>query len=266
MGAAFNAGAILVLLGATASALAAQRLHSLRSFLEYGKLRRAKRKPQTLLEKLGEVTVNHGMFCHFYIWLDILVILKLLIYQSPTIRDVFLLIQGTRRAYEQIWLFHTSPTSTMHLSHYLIGLVFYTIQALCDVTECCDSIYFATTIFAVASTFQALCHRTLANTKKYLFPKFPFTSWSSNLYTACPHYGAEILIYSGLLLLSDCRSIFNHDHGLSSGFLTCLVSVVWVTTCLAISGNETRLYYEKQAALGNHRHSQSLWAIFPFIY
>lgn len=255
----FNAVASVILLCSAGAAVLAANFPPLNSFINYGKTRkRSLTASRSLVQILADVTVPKSWFYHFYILLVSLLVSRCYKKQSMNAREVFLLCQGLRRLLEQFYTFHASANSKMHLSHYIVGILFYTTQALCQVRIRANLTPTWWVAFFCVSIYQHLCHSTLGATPKYQFPAFPLIGKSDMLSTACPHYGAEIILYAIVFALADLDDA-------DGGFYFSLSSLIWVTVSLAISGETSRRYYSDPKVSKNHqRHIR--WAVIPLIY
>lgn len=237
-----------ILLLASSAVLIACNYSALHPILDYGKLIQGRDISSSKLKILFNILVPKQWFYHFYTELLILIIAKCLYFgRYPGLREVLLLIQGSRRLYEQLFVFPKS-NATMHLTHYAMGMLLYAIEAFYSPSE---SSYrcVAIILFIIGSMWQNSCHRALAGTKKYDIPQFPITSSYSALTTACPHYGAELLIYIAFLIMNP-------------SFIP-VATVIWIAISLGTSGQRSKEYYNKKCTDTN---THIKWAIFPLIY
>ena len=186
--------------------------------------------------------------------------------------SLFNLIQGIRRAHECIFVFVPSNKSNMHMSHYLVGIFFYTtinilpylwfLPTQSDILESATtttttnlypyslsfSMYdlIAIYLFAVASADQSRNHGHLSTLKKYTKPfKGLFE------YCCCAHYFDEIVIYL--------------SHFIIFRRLPSFLAFVWVVSNLSVSANETYIYYLNSTDQ-NDRIQNNYWRIIPFLY
>eukprot|EP01134_Creolimax_fragrantissima_P005463 CFRG5463T1 len=174
---------------------------------------------------------------------------------------VLMLLQTGRRLYESftfaIPVAPGSKPSTMHVAHYMVGLVFYAL--------CCSSLVFewniddtsfytdtydtvlmllGSFIFLWASKHQHRCHEILfelrlegelegisatngAEKSRY---KVPHGDWFR--YVSSPHYCAEIIIYVSILIATGLTNF------------TWLLSITFVASNLAWGAYQTQKWYK----------------------
>lgn len=254
-----NILASLILLCSTGTAVLAAVWPPLNSFIKYGKTRENKVSgPRFLVDILADVTVPKSWFFHFYILLLLLLSIRWYRAKSINLREFLLFCQGFRRLLEQFYTFHVSSSSRIHLSHYIVGMLFYAIQALSQVSIRPNTTLAWCVAFFFVSFYQHACHRTLRKTPKYELPIFPLIGESEVLSTACPHYGAEIALYAIFLGLSDSSVA-------DGGFYISLCSLIWVSASLCIAGEASRRYYT-DPKIAKIRQRNIRWAVIPMLY
>lgn len=227
----------VTLLAASVCVLAAKYIKALNPLLKYGKTWERSSKSQ--LSWLFNSTVPKRWFYHFYI-LSLAVVCVRSVQHGLSLRRLLLIIQASRRLAEELLLFRPS-NAKIHLTHYIVGIVFYFIQAWFHPATS-SPLYFRVLgiiLFIVGSIGQADCHWVLAHTKKYSFPDFRLRSVS------CPHYFFELLIYLGLL----CISV---------RWVPAYATVIWILVNLGASSLETHQYY-------NQRGASARFAIIPYV-
>lgn len=266
-----NVLAALFLLTSSFSVLIAKHFTGLKRLLDYGKVRKPAKDPHNgVFHKLIEFTVPKQFFWHFYAILVISVVIRSLAVNELSIRATLLLIQGIRRLIEQFALFSASPKSRMHISHYLVGIAFYFFQGVCNVE---DKHISGIVIFLIGWTLQLIFHRTLAKTVKYNIPEFPLLNSHRSLLTACPHYGAEVIIYLGFFVLSfDLSSLVSTTPVGVGGTVVTFLTLLWVFISLSVAGNQSRVYYNSiindKGACSQNESPNDLyfrWKLIPLI-
>lgn len=266
-----NVLAALFLSASSSSVLIAIRLPQLKRLLYYGKVRKPAKDTQNgLLEQMFELTVPKHFFWHFYAILIISVLFRSYITGNTNIRAILLLLQGIRRLIEQFMLFSSSPKSRMHISHYLVGILFYFFQGACNIN---DRHYFGIVLVLLGWTLQLVYHHALAKTVKYNIPKFPLINSYPSLLTACPHYGAEVIIYLGFFILSfDPHILISTSPAGVGGNVVTFLTLWWVLISLSVAGNQSRVYYnsliyqaEKDRVEESPNEYQIRWKLIPFI-
>lgn len=238
--------------------LGARCVPQLHRFFQHGKLRNSDENAGVphILKVLANVTVPKAWFAHFYFLFWGLMMMQCIVFWQRTnslalrLLWVLLTLQATRRSYESIFLTQWSTLSRMHVSHYLVGIVFYILIALnafrgtkqlsgVKVLEWVpenDRLSIGTTIFLLcfvfASVDQYFNHRHLAGLKKYTAPTRGLFAVVS-----CAHYFDEIVIYgavAGLLFVAD---------PMSSQAMAFLSGWLFVVVNLSISAMETHEFY-----------------------
>jgi 3-oxo-5-alpha-steroid 4-dehydrogenase 3 len=230
-----------------------------------------------MLDRIAAIQVPHSWFNHFYqvsvissvIWAYVLahngtvrrfmfsrVSPSSLQAPSMTIEQVWLLwlllcIQGSRRLLET-YLFAKPSKSTMHITHWLVGVTFYLVDGMAIWVEGVPSLMagrgttvsgisstlnaetcFCLLTFTAASFVQNRAHAHLASLKTYQMPPSPIFR-----YVLCPHYSAEIVIYIALALLAAPeRQLVN---------TTMMTALVFVTVNLCVTADGTKAWYIKR--------------------
>lgn len=165
-----------------------------------------------------------------------------------------LMVHSFRRLMENLFIFRFSSKSKMHISHYLVGVFFYSavnINVIINTSlgkddlqsepELDYKIFIPLFLFLIGFGDQFLNHFHLSKTIKYNLPNFGMFKL-----ICCAHYFDEILIYSSVYLL-----LWNS---------TSLISLIWVAVNLAVSSIETRNYYKI-----NNDGKIPKWSIVPFV-
>lgn len=252
-----NLGLVLM----TLSVLLVSLIPSLNLFLKYGKTLNtgdaARLGSHNLF--LLDLYVPKKWFTHFYLLhfalslLNVSIMIFLRQWHSSPLQIIFLMnmIQSTRRLYECIYVSKFSPTAKIHYFHYLVGIVFYTsvnlipflLQILAAKTETSGHTAIPVALFLFSSYDQFFNHIALSEQKKYTLPNVGFFR-----YVVCPHYMDECFIYFCIFLVYPCISLF--------------LVFFWVTVNLAISANQSYLFYRtnKDTNISNRCR------IFPKIY
>jgi len=199
-------------------------------------------------------------------------------------------LQVVRRWYESYYVERPSAEARIHVSHYIVGITFYSAMAPSTwidsyeawlrqgggigslaIDTSSDSLLFGLNgqcllgllVFVWASWHQYNCHVILASlrprpakgTDKHDKPKkhnykVPFGDWFR--YMVTPHYTAEMLIYLALYLMASSSPLTAN----SSTAPTLLCAWLWVVVNLGILARESDHWYrarfgDKYAALGN---------------
>lgn len=218
---------------ATFGVLLARFVPQLNVFLEYGKTWQRK---DSWLNKIS--AIPRDWFSHFYIYSFGLTLILTFIYPIQNGPLYFMvLIQAIRRSYEDL----TKPKSqaSMHVFHYLVGILFYTIQSIAPFEACSSSTFhtiFALILFVVSSWYQHVCHVYLVSLPKYTLPHFGSVLPQPFQYTLSPHYFFEILIYTAYLV-TNLNSMIAWS------------SLVWVIVCLSVSAEKTKSFYSQKFSL-----------------
>lgn len=167
-------------------------------------------------------------------------------------RLAFFLIIGhsSRRFFETLLIFKYNRTSKMNITHYLVGIFFYTainLQLFLNtdfkVTQKAKPdivLFLSLLLFLVASTDQFLNHAHLSGIKKYRIPRYGLFQR-----IVCAHYLDEIFIYLAVFGVLRTRTSF--------------LALVFVIVNLSISAIETRNYYKLR-----EEGKVPKWSIIPF--
>lgn len=169
-------------------------------------------------------------------------------------RFTFFLIIGhsARRFLESLWVFKYGKSSKMNISHYLVGVFFYTslnlqlflntdFKATKRASPDDILLLMSLLLFLVASTDQFFNHAHLSSTKKYKVPRYGLFK-----YLNCAHYFDEILIYVAIFGILRTRTSF--------------LILMFVIFNLSISAIETRNFYKRKES-----GKVPKWAIIPFL-
>lgn len=248
----------------------------LHGFFEHGKLRTRGGNEDIpwIIRLFVKVAVPKKWFVHFYfLFCGLMAVQCVLFWNSTSSKGlkllwVLLLLQATRRSWESVYITQWSEVSRMHISHYVVGLLFYVFIALTafsgtgesgtfkndgiDSAESEIGVLYAilAIIFAVFSLDQYLNHRHLAGLKKYIAPSKGLFSLVS-----CAHYFDEVVIYGSLTALLFVVK------PMSSQALAFFFAWLFVVVNLSISASETREFYKKKFDDYTVRYS-----IIPWVY
>lgn len=237
---------------ATLSCVASAFLKPLNGFIYYGKVEQELEKKQFA----DWLYVPKWWFIFYYV-VSATACLTSWYFDAPNKLILSLLtVQSVRRLIECLGALKNASSvnsSRMLVFHFIAGLVFYlTLQAAAwdpkakPVSFDDDSAQYIAGIalFSGCSIMQSNIHRYLGSLKKYSLPTAPLFRIA-----ACPHYLAEVGIYSSLLILDiDSRTL--------------KICIFWVIASLSISAMETKKYYVKKYGQEN----VSRFAIFPGFY
>ncbi|KAK8257192.1 3-oxo-5-alpha-steroid 4-dehydrogenase [Phyllosticta capitalensis] len=244
-----------------------------------------------VLDRLATYRVPHRWFNHFYL-LSVLCslfwayqyffhgpLLRLLVNKAaqadprpanvPLARVhlawLLMLAQGLRRLYESTYVSRPS-SSTMWVTHWLLGLFFYanmsvavwieasqTLQATAPSAASLDvfldpQALVGTALFHWASLEQHKAHAHLASLKKYTLP-----TEGAFRYIVCPHYTFECLIYLGLSIAAAPEGQWLNK--------TILCAMIFVAANLGVTAVGTREWYEAKFgkdAVGNRARMMPL--------
>uniref|UniRef100_A0A060TFF6 Polyprenal reductase n=1 Tax=Blastobotrys adeninivorans TaxID=409370 RepID=A0A060TFF6_BLAAD len=253
-----------LLIAATASVVLAFAIPQLEPFLYYGKVQDSKKvEVKSLTEDpiryLTQVlTVPKSHFKHFYILSSALctVIIALAVPDlsiiSPRALLVLVLVSvhNYRRLFESFLVERLSKNSRIQLPHYIAGVVFYLSQCVFLSQFLSDDdnsqlsaqeTYLILVLYLVSTAVQFHAHHHLASLKKYSLPQAGLFKL-----VACPHYLAEIGIYTAIALASKTPPS--------------VVTLFWVIVNLGASANQTQLYYSQVYGNGAPK-----WAIIPLV-
>lgn len=253
-------------LAAGTACVVALRVHPpLHRMLDYGKLLQGPKNTEGWLGWVLDLQVPKRWFLHFYLVLSLLSAGSLWLCTleplgpatgvssaAATTAACMLAVQSLRRLYECVCVAPASQ-ATMHVSHYLAGLVFYTLvnvsvaAAMAGRTAGGTVEVLPVLVFLWAQWDQHRNHRHLALLVKYTRPSRGLFRW-----IWCAHYTDEVVVYAVLAWVLRARSWW---------FDT--VAVVWVVTSLGISAERTKAWYEKNQP--GRPVPMRRWAIFPFV-
>jgi len=231
-----------------------------------------------IIDRIATIRVPHSFFIHFYIisvsaslfWLYQLYTRGIALQwiasfnsttslptseKSMTLGQVWLLwvllfIQGIRRLVE-CYVFSKPSKSSMHVTHWLIGLAFYTADSIAIWVEGIPALLaggvhtspkteLRTTkvivvlcFFVAASIVQNRVHARLASLTIYQIPPGRLFQ-----HVLCPHYTAEVVIYI-------CFAMLAASHG-SWLNVTMMAALVFVVSNLGVTAIGTRQWYVDQ--------------------
>lgn len=223
------------LLGIFSIALAKWRIPIL---LKYGKALSdncVRNGEYNLLIKLQNFTVPKYWFTHFYILSFVLSTFN--VYKKNELILWLVQFHSTRRLIESIFITNWGSESRIHLSHYLVGVWFYTVlnlSIIISLNASHNSVPFVFRIigiigFVIASIDQFDNHHYLSTLSKYTIPTEGLFQW-----IASAHYFDEMIIYGSLILI-DSRSSY-----------PLLLSFIWIIVNLGVSSVETWKFYKRQ--------------------
>lgn len=214
------------------------------ALLKYGKTLEGSRTQKGLLGFFEQLTVPKQWFTHFYVYSTTLAILN--VYCQRNLVSLLFLIHSGRRLYETQCVTKYGENSRMHLSHYLVGLWFYSVANWAVFESKSRSQlplvrFLAVLVFALSSVDQYMNHLHLSKLVKYTMPTYGLFS-----ITTSPHYFDEVLLYLSLTAYTGSLKLF-----------ACLV---WVIVNLSTSALETRAWYLKKFP-----QTTPPYAIIPFV-
>lgn len=249
----------LLLVSMTISVVLAAAFPDLNALLLYGKTREASSRRLQLLPSfdwLLGLYLPKRCFVHFYI-VSVVCSLAVIVFRwsqpglGAWVFTGLLLVQGVRRLLECLLLEKQNPKALIHISHYIVGILFYVIVNciafyVFNTPVALSVPYLVSTIivFTGASVYQCLIHAYLTSLVKYTLPTFSLFRLVS-----CPHYLAEIFIYASFLFLTPRTCL-----------LSVCLTVVWVLINLSVSAKQTQVYYQKKF------DTTQPYAIVPYIY
>ncbi|KAI2716584.1 hypothetical protein CBS147354_6852 [Penicillium roqueforti] len=246
------------------------------------------------LDYLATWQVPHSYFTHFYVasvlssvfWIAQL-LSRGLVFQAIASRVsedhqrhsmsltqlviccVLLSIQGSRRLWE-CFVFSKPSSSQMWFMHWLLGLGFYLAAGVAIWIEGSGTLltknltiarlqmtnapslrtFFLVPLFLVASGLQHDSHHYLYSLKKYTLPEHPMFRG-----VACPHYGAECIIYLSLALLAAPRG-----EWINKTMFSCLA---FVAVNLGLTARNTKQWYAQKFGKDS---VQDWWFMIPYVY
>lgn len=189
---------------------------------------------------------------------------------------LLLLVQCCRRLFE--CLFISVFTGKIHLSHYLVGLFYYVLDAIAlaspllgekkmgkDWFSLCRELlsglqnfsgiqWLGIVVFLWASWHQWNCHVILAKLrhsacgKTVKVYKIPYGDWFDHV--SSPHYLAEIVIYFAFFLIQK-------GHNVYVGMI-----LLFTVQNLSLGATVTHNWYENKFK----EYPQNRYKIFPFLY
>lgn len=249
-------------LALTFSLLCLIQFRDLEALIYYGKVAQGRNHPDSgvlarVINAVAKITVPKAWFAHFYVMYLVLMLGQLVVAPHLIWHNgkylliwLFLSCQATRRLYESYNVTSWSAASKMHVSHYLLGFVFYVgISTTCFLGLQNQKLFanpergvflrvwigVLSVVFVYFQVDQFNNHRHLASLVKYSTPyKGLFTKVSS------AHYLDEIVIYFVVAILAFTRGeIIPEDWALLSMW-------VFVVTILSISAMATHKFYQEK--------------------
>lgn len=227
-------------------------------------------------------------FWHFYtvgsIWNAVLLFWafrqRVVVPHVAIIRLAMMQVHLGRRLAECLWVQKPSPTATMLVGHYLLGISFYLVTCLSLALPPGDSQQPLTStpsltavtplsivVFLWANWQQYKSHQQLASLRSAnsSIYRLPTGGWFDLL--LMPHYSFEILIYSTLLSVSGGGGGAASIIISQSPLLWCLV---WCLVNLSITASQSRQWYEQTLLRRSEPKSLRLlrkrWTIIPLLY
>eukprot|EP00922_Rhytidocystis_sp_ex-Travisia-forbesii_P022141 GHVS01032421.1.p1 GENE.GHVS01032421.1~~GHVS01032421.1.p1 ORF type:complete len:294 (-),score=53.27 GHVS01032421.1:152-1033(-) len=213
-------------------------------------------------------------FCDFYLT-GLLCSLACWMNSTATPTLFLFMFHLARRLAEQMFVVVTTPTSSMHIAAYILGLSFYIFT---PISICCSSsstsfLLLHSTLFILANFSQLYCHCRLAALRSadktrgsrrspllsLFLPDFvcksssssyspPLLSSSIFFFSSSPHYCLEILLY--LLLCSTC-----------AGDVHMCLCLLFVVITMFTNARRTHLWYQQTCPDHCGRY-----IIIPFVY
>ncbi|KAH3902759.1 putative polyprenol reductase SCDLUD_000348 [Saccharomycodes ludwigii] len=218
--------------------LAEWKIHNL---LKYGKTlpKNFQYENNTKIPSFLKIKVYKYWFYHFYLLsslLSIITIIQSIIAKNtnsiPVVPCLYL-IHSLRRLYESLYVAKKSKTSLMNISHYIVGLWFYTSFNFItyvnrNVTNGGLVTYTRIAIFTLFFLFfnldQYKNHLYLSKLTKYTLPSSGLFKW-----VCCAHYFDEVMIYLTIFLYAPNPGYF--------------LAFLWVFINLSCSAKEQQSYY-----------------------
>lgn len=154
------------------------------------------------------IRVPKSWFSHFYnvcaAW-SVYLILRYGL-SNAGLSSYLVLLQGLRRWYEVVYVQPLS-NAQMWIGLYFLGIAYYLVVPLTTwmrpLMGSSLVSFLGAVLFSMGSIVQLQCHSYLATLPKYTLPtKYPFDI------LIAPHYTAEIVIYTGILLTNINLSTF----------------------------------------------------------
>jgi 3-oxo-5-alpha-steroid 4-dehydrogenase 3 len=199
-----------------------------------------------------------------------------------TVAQSLLLLHVLRRLYECIYVHQWRSSSRMHWLIYLLGLFYYTILPFffCRL-DCHDTLVekkdldhrlgfgrmlavLASTVLCLWGQYQQYRHHILLASLRRDDPtparksrqpanySLPTGGWF--YYVACPHYLAEIILYSGLVAVQGLAPEATR-RDIERG----AVLLLWVTVNLTISSLESHAWYRSRIPGYARLRRKAIW-------
>lgn len=220
------------------------------TILNYGKLNESNKEIGKIGSIIRGLTVPKRWFVHFYIFGLGWTLYWQQYARSPSSRLCvwMFLLHLIRRILECLFV-EKQSTSRMHIGHYITGLSFYTCAGIGvwidNVNATSEFQIIGVLLFIFASCEQYRHHLILASIDGYGIPS---SRWFDCI--ACPHYTAEVLIYTSFQVMSGFRSI------------TLYFILIWTVVNLGITAKET----QKWGRIKFGKKWPDRWNMFPFIF
>lgn len=188
------------------------------------------------------LTCSKSTFTHFYLIAIVLSTYNL--FEKCNLLTLCVFIHSIRRLYECFFITKWGH-SKIHLSHYLVGIWFYTTLniGIAFKNGETENRLVSVVMFIAASLDQAVNHQHLSKLKKYSKP-----SYGLFRYICCAHYFDEFLIYLSFLLMNvGTRALLAH-------------CVVWILVNLGTSSHETGNWYLQKFGY------RPRWYMLPYVF
>lgn len=283
---------IVYFFSVTISLIVAKSVPQLDRFFRHGKLNlHSQNKPvPQILHQLANITVPKRWFAYFYQLFFVLMLALSYLNWLNEYTDysrliwVLLLIQGARRTYECKFVSKWGAQSRMHISHFLVGIVFYVLVSFIAFTGCVGtetletlekrtksleeiskrtplskadvrfsllpSDYLLAIVFLAYSFDQYRNHVHLSKLIKYTAPSIGMFNLVS-----CAHYFDEIMLYGIVMAISIKLGRWSLQS------LAFLAAWTFVVVNLSISAKDTQAFYSNKFRDYSVKHS-----IIPFLY
>lgn len=188
------------------------------------------------------LTCSKANFVHFYLISTSLSLFNLFAFKNLLTVCVF--VHSIRRLYECVSVTRWGQ-SRIHITHYLVGLWFYTLLNLGIMVnngQTRNSVV-SSVLFIIFTLDQMANHEYLSKLKKYCQPRYGLFK-----YVCCAHYFDEVMIYFSFFLMnSGSRTTLAH-------------SLFWIIVNLGTSSYETGNWYLQKFG------SRSRWYFIPFVF
>lgn len=188
------------------------------------------------------LTCAKSNFWHFYLLSTLLSLYNLL--EVRNLLTLCVLIHSIRRLYECCYVTNWGQ-SKIHLSHYLVGIWFYTTLNVGIFLYHDETQYplLSMILFLLSTLDQTANHDYLSKLKKYSQPSYGLFK-----YVCSAHYFDEILIYFSFMLMNRGSRVL---------LLHC---IAWILVNLGTSSFETGNWYVENFGY------RSRWFLIPFVF